>query len=164
MPNPGQPTIGPGATGEPVRRAQRALRRTPDLGLAVDGIFGPTTEAAVKNFQHDKGLTVDGIVGPHTWAALPDGGPMPTLQQGSTGEVVRSLQQVLTNGASGQWNTTPQGVDGDFGPHTKSSVEAFQRWGKVTADGIVGDQTWSVSLHSASATLETEVGLKYVIG
>ena len=43
MPNPGQPTIGPGATGEAVRRAQRALRRTPDLGLAVDGIFGSTT-------------------------------------------------------------------------------------------------------------------------
>jgi peptidoglycan hydrolase-like protein with peptidoglycan-binding domain len=164
MPNPGQPTIGPGATGEPVRRAQRALRRTPDLGLAVDGIFGSATEAAVKKFQQGKGLTVDGIVGPHTWQALPDGGPMPTLQQGSTGEVVRSLQQVLTNGAPGQWNTTPQGVDGDFGPHTKSSVEAFQRWGKVTADGIVGDQTWSVPLHAASATLETEVGLKYVIG
>jgi peptidoglycan hydrolase-like protein with peptidoglycan-binding domain len=164
MPNPGQPTIGPGATGEPVRRAQRALRRTPDLGLTVDGIFGSKTEAAVKNFQHSKGLTVDGIVGPHTWQALPDGGPMPTLQQGSTGEVVRSLQQVLTNGAPGQWNTTPQGVDGDFGPHTKSSVEAFQRWGHVTADGIVGDQTWSVSLHAGNATLETEVGLKYVIG
>jgi len=164
MPNPGQPTIGPGATGEPVRRAQRALRRTPDLGLEVDGIFGPKTEAAVKNFQRDRGLTVDGIVGPHTWAALPDGGPMPTLQQGSTGEVVRSLQQILTNGAPGQWNTTPQGVDGDFGPHTKSSVEAFQRWGKVTADGIVGDQTWSVSLHAMTSTLETEVGLKYVIG
>ena len=163
MPNPGQPTIGPGATGEPVRRAQRALRRTPDLGLAVDGVFGSATEAAVKKFQQDKGLTVDGIVGPHTWQALPDGGPMPTLQQGSTGEVVRSLQQVLTNGAPGHWNTTPQGVDGDFGPHTKSSVEAFQRWGKVTADGIVGDQTWSVSLHAAGATLETEVGLKYVI-
>ena len=164
MPNPGQPTIGPGATGEPVRRAQRALRRTPDLGLVVDGIFGPKTEVAVKSFQQGKGLTVDGIVGPRTWEALPDGGPMPTLQQGSAGDVVRSLQQVLTNGAPGQWNTTPQGVDGNFGPNTRSSVEAFQRWGRVTADGIVGDQTWSVSLHAANATLETEVGLKYVIG
>ena len=164
MSNPGQPTIGPGATGEPVRRAQRALRRTPDLGLVVDGIFGPKTEAAVKSFQRGKGLTVDGIVGPRTWAALPDGGPMPTLQQGSTGDVVRSLQQVLTNGAAGEWNTTPQGVDGDFGPHTRSSVEAFQRWGHVTADGVVGDETWSVSLHASHATLETEVGLKYVIG
>ena len=163
MSNPGQPTIGPGATGEPVRRAQRALRRTPDLGLVVDGIFGPKTEAAVKSFQRGKDLTVDGIVGPRTWAALPDGGPMPTLQQGSAGDVVRSLQQVLTNGAAGEWNTTPQGVDGNFGPHTRSSVEAFQRWGHVTADGIVGDETWSVSLHASNATLETEVGLKYVI-
>ena len=164
MPNPGQPAIGPGATGEPVRRAQRALRRTPDLGLAVDGIFGAKTEAAVKSFQHGKGLAVDGIVGPRTWEALPDGGPMPILQQGSAGDVVRSLQQVLTDGAAGHWNTTPQGVDGDFGPHTRSSVEAFQRWGRVAADGIVGDQTWDVSLHAANATLETEVGLKYVIG
>ena len=89
---------------------------------------------------------------------------MPTLQQGSTGDVVRSLQQVLTDGAAGHWNTTPQGVDGDFGPYTRSSVQAFQRWCRVTADGIVGDQTWDVSLHAANATLETEVGLKYVIG
>jgi hypothetical protein len=43
-------------------------------------------------------------------------------------------------------------------------VEAFQTWGDVSADGIVGDQTWSVSLHAASATLESQVGLQYVIG
>jgi peptidoglycan hydrolase-like protein with peptidoglycan-binding domain len=88
---------------------------------------------------------------------------MPTLQQGSSGAVVSSLQTVLTNGAVGQWNTTPQGIDGDFGPHTKASVEAFQTWGGVTVDGVVGDQTWSVSLHAASATLESAVGLNFVI-
>jgi peptidoglycan hydrolase-like protein with peptidoglycan-binding domain len=42
-------------------------------------------------------------------------------------------------------------------------VKAFQGWGGVTADGIVGDQTWSVSLHAASATLETAVGLNFVV-
>lgn len=130
----------------------------------MDGQFGPQTEAAVKEFQQGAGLTVDGIAGPLTWAALPDGGPMPTLEVGSSGAVVRSLQTVLTNGAAGQWGTTPQGIDGHFGPHTRASVEAFQSWGGVTADGIVGDRTWSVSLHAASATLETEVGLQYVIG
>lgn len=164
MPNPGQPTIGPGASGEPVRRAQRALRRTPDPGLTVDGIFGPNTETAVKLFQQGTGLTVDGVVGPQTWQALPDGGPMPTLQQGSTGDIVRSLQSILTNGAPSQWNVTPQGVDGNFGPHTRSSVEAFQRWGAVAVDGIVGEQTWDVSLHAMSSTLESAVGLQYVIG
>ena len=72
MPNPGQPTISPGATGEAVRRLQRALRRTPNLGLVVNGVFG-----AVKEFQQGAGLVVDGIVEPQTWAALPNGAPMP---------------------------------------------------------------------------------------
>ena len=164
MPNPGQPTISLGATGEAVRRLQRALRRTPDPGLPIDGIFGPQLEATVKGFQGGAGLVADGIVGPLTWNALPDGGPMPILQEGSSGAVVRALQTLLTNGAAGQWDTTPQGIDGDFGPLTKASVKAFQAWGGVAVDGIVGDQTWAVSLHAASATLESAVGLNFVIG
>jgi peptidoglycan hydrolase-like protein with peptidoglycan-binding domain len=110
-------------------------------------------EAAVKSFQEGAGLVADGIVGQQTWNALPGGGPMPVLREGSSGAVVESLQRVLTNGASGQWGTTPQGIDGNFGPHTKASVKAFQTWGGVAADGVVGDQTWSVSLRAASATL-----------
>jgi peptidoglycan hydrolase-like protein with peptidoglycan-binding domain len=164
MPNPGQPTISEGATGAAVRRLQRALRRTPDLGIIVDGIFSPQLETKVKEFQQASGLLADGVVGPATWNALPDGGPMPTLKEGSSGDVVSALQTLLTNGAPGAWGTTPQGIDGNFGPLTKASVEAFQSWGGVPVDGVVGDQTWSVSLHAASATLETKVGLNFVIG
>jgi peptidoglycan hydrolase-like protein with peptidoglycan-binding domain len=164
MANPGQPTISPGATGNAVRRLQRALRRTPDLDLVVDGQFGPKTEDAVKQFQQGAGLVMDGVVGPMTWAALPDGGPMPTLEEGASGNVVKSRQQVLANGAPGAWNTGPGTIDGAFGPHTKASVEAFQAWGGVSSDGVVGDQTWSISLHAASATLETKVGLQFVVG
>lgn len=164
MANPGQPTIRQGATGEAVKRLQRALRRTPNPGLKVDGAFNAQLETAVKSFQEGAGLVADGVVGPLTWAALPDGGPMPTLKQGSSGAVVTSLQRLLTNGAPGAWNTTPQGIDGAFGPHTKAAVEAFQSWGGVAADGVVGDQTWAVSLHAASATLETAVGLEFVTG
>jgi peptidoglycan hydrolase-like protein with peptidoglycan-binding domain len=162
--NPGQPTIAPGATGTTVRRLQRALRRTPNLSIVVDGQFGPTTTAAIKDFQQGESLTVDGIVGPQTWAKLPDGGPMPTLQEGASGDVVKSLQQVLTNGAPGAWNTGPGAIDGKFGPNTKASVKAFQTWGGVAVDGVVGDGTWSVSLHAASATLESRVGLQFVVG
>src|SRR4029078_7768732 len=137
MPNPGQPTISVGAAGGAVRRLQRALRRTPNLGLVVDGGFGALTDTAVKEFQQGAGLTADGIVGPLTWNALPDGGPMPLLKEGSKGDVVRRLQTVLTNAASGQGHTPPQGIDGVFGPHTRASVGAFQTWGGVSADGIV---------------------------
>jgi peptidoglycan hydrolase-like protein with peptidoglycan-binding domain len=162
MPNPGQPTIRLGASGNVVRRLQRALRRTPNLGLPIDGVFGAELQTAVRDFQEGAGLAVDGIVGPLTWNALPNGAPMPVLRQGSSGEVVRALQTLLTNGASGAWNVTPQGIDGNFGPHTKASVQAFQTWGSVASDGIVGDQTWAVSLHAASATLESVVGLQFV--
>ena len=164
MANAGQPTIAPGANGEPVRRLQRALRRQPDLDIAVDGAFGPKTEAAVKDFQQGASLTVDGVVGPQTWAALPDGGPMPTLKEGATGDVVKHLQQVLASGAPGEWTTGPGAIDGKFGPRTKASVKSFQTFGGVPTDGVVDDDTWSVSLHAASATLESAVGLQFVIG
>ena len=40
------------------------------LNLMADGIFGPLTEEAVKEFQANNGLTVDGIVGQKTWDKL----------------------------------------------------------------------------------------------
>jgi peptidoglycan hydrolase-like protein with peptidoglycan-binding domain len=160
--NTGQPTIGMGAIGAAVRQLQRALRRTPDLGLSLDGVFGPSTDAAVRDFQRRSGLRVDGVVGPMTWHALPDGTPMPTLWQGAKGNVVVSMQRVLTSGAPGQWGVTPRGIDGEFGPRTLASVRAFQEWGNVATDGVVGDHTWSVSLHAMSSTLESATGLRYV--
>jgi hypothetical protein len=47
---------------------------------------------------------------------------------------------------------------------TKAAVEAFQGWGSVQVDGIVGDQTWAVPLGEGSASLESQVGLQFVIG
>jgi peptidoglycan hydrolase-like protein with peptidoglycan-binding domain len=164
MANPNQPTIAVGAQGDAVKRLQRGLRRTPDPSVIVDGVFGPQTQAKVKDFQSGSGLTADGTVGPQTWAALPDGRPMPVLQEGSRGAAVKSLQDVLTTGAPGEWNTKPGGSDGDFGPKTKKSVEAFQKWAEVKADGILGDSSWGASLHAAGATLESQVGLQFVVG
>lgn len=158
MPNEGQPTIRAGASGDPVRHLQRALRRTPDPAVVVDGSFGPTTEGAVRQVQQGSGLPVDGVVGPRTWAALPDGAPMARLQMGSTGDVVARLQQVLTDGAPGHWDVTPQGVDGKFGPNTRASVKAFQQFAAVGVDGVVGDRTWTAPLPTGQ-DLEQAVGL-----
>lgn len=63
-----------GSTGQAVSQLQAGLRRVFDSyagHLAVDGDFGPATEAAVKQFQsRTPGLAVDGIVGPATKKAL----------------------------------------------------------------------------------------------
>ena len=50
--------------------AQKALNQFGGYGLAVDGIYGAKTKAAVKKFQKENGLTEDGILGKNTWAAL----------------------------------------------------------------------------------------------
>lgn len=69
---PSLPVLHEGATGAFVKTLQAALNKHPDLGtaLAVDGDFGPKTEAHVVQFQKNNHLTVDGIVGPQTWGAL----------------------------------------------------------------------------------------------
>jgi len=54
-PDLSQPLLHRAPRGAPVRRLQRALRRTANLGLAVYGIFGPQVEVAVKNFQQVAG-------------------------------------------------------------------------------------------------------------
>lgn len=65
------PTLRKGAEGAAVKTLQELLNTDPRYaGLAVDGIFGSGTKAAVRAFQHDHGLNPDGIVGPLTWAAL----------------------------------------------------------------------------------------------
>jgi peptidoglycan hydrolase-like protein with peptidoglycan-binding domain len=160
MTNEGMSTVGPGATGDTVSQAQRALRRTPNTALVVDGKFGADTEAATRDFQAAEGLPVTGVVDAATWKALPDGNAMPTLRQGSQGDVVRSLQQVLTSGASGLWGTTPQKIDGHFGPNTEASVRAFQGWASLSADGVVGQRTWM----AVPLALEFVVGLQHVAG
>jgi murein L,D-transpeptidase YcbB/YkuD len=72
----------------------------------------------------------------------------------------RQNETVLTNGAPGQWGTTRQAIDGNFGPDAQALVKAFQTWAGVTADGVIDDATWSVSLRAAGATLDSQVGLK----
>ena len=55
---------------EYIRWLQDSLNRILGIGLAVDGIFGPRTRAAVRSFQQRSGLTPDGIPGPKTDSAI----------------------------------------------------------------------------------------------
>jgi peptidoglycan hydrolase-like protein with peptidoglycan-binding domain len=62
--------ISQGSNGDAVRAAQFLLQRKFGYTLEVDGVFGPITAEAVKDFQSKQGLTVDGVVTPLTWQKL----------------------------------------------------------------------------------------------
>nr|ATE50857.1 peptidoglycan-binding protein [Actinoplanes tsinanensis] len=132
------PTLKAGARGTEVTALQHLLIAR-GQSVAVDGEFGPATTTAVKAFQKADGLTADGIVGPATWAKL-----VPTLRQGAQGAAVKAAQTLLkTRGQS-------VAVDGEFGSATTSAVKAFQKAKGLSADGVVGTQSWSALLTSDS--------------
>lgn len=60
------------------------------------------------------------------------------IKEGSTGPDVIRLQDALK-----QLNYYSGAIDGNFGPITKEAVIEFQKDRGLTADGIVGENTWS---------------------
>jgi peptidoglycan hydrolase-like protein with peptidoglycan-binding domain len=125
-----------GDEGHPVRTLQQLLRAHGHT-LAVDGIFGPATEAAVRSFQTSRGLAADGIAGPVTWSAI-----VIQVRRGSTGNAVRGVQEEFQfRNLSGDPHQGVQ-VDGIFGPQTDAAVRGFQSALGIVVDGIVGPITW----------------------
>lgn len=57
-------------TGPAVTALQRDLGQLNYYESTVDGVYGPATTAAVKDFQRANGLTVDGIAGSATMAKI----------------------------------------------------------------------------------------------
>ena len=55
-----------GDCGEGVKNVQSQLNVKLNISLSLDGLFGPGTGTAVRDFQALMGLVVDGIVGPST--------------------------------------------------------------------------------------------------
>jgi hypothetical protein len=155
-------TISQGATGPTVRWAQYLLVRRTLSDTQIDGVFGPVTKSAVEQFQGGSGLAVDGIVGPATWAALGgDGAEPPTLTGGSHGAVVEKLQTALNEGR-GDFAPSSNPVlatDGDYGPETAAAVKGAQQLGGIEVDGVVGLQTWALPVHAAGQVLANLCGV-----
>lgn len=125
------PTQSSGNRGTDVLALQHLLTGQ-GIAVSADGVFGPATNTAVRQFQTAKGLGVDGIVGPQTWGAL-----TPTIRQGDTGGTVKALQAAL-NAKRGAGLT----VSGTFDAATTAAVRTFQGHAGIGVDGIVGPVTW----------------------
>lgn len=141
-----QTLLRQGSRGPAVSEWQQQLNAVRDPDIAVDGIFGPMTDAATRDFQQSAGIAVDGVVGPQTREAMRQaigGGPPPApdpggglLRVGSRGAEVRALQEQLAGMA--YWVGA---VDGIYGTVTEQAVMAFQKVNGLTRDGVVGPNT-----------------------
>ncbi|MEW5628511.1 peptidoglycan-binding protein [Streptomyces hydrogenans] len=128
------PALRQGARGVDVSTAQDLLAAA-GRPVSTDGVFGPATTRAVKDFQKSRRLTADGVVGARTWTAL-----AVTLRPGGEGRAVRALQRQLVQEGH------RLAVDGVFGAGTGSALRAAQRAHGVSADGVAGPRTWAALL------------------
>lgn len=119
---------------------QLALRQQGLYKGGIDGIQGAQTRRAIRIFQRRHGLAVDGLAGPRTRAALgPRGRPLfgtRVIRRGMRGYDVAVLQFLLR-----RHGFSPGGLDGRFGRRTARAVRRFQRRAGLRPDGIVGPRT-----------------------
>jgi len=95
----------PLARGPDVEAVQRRLETRGFSPGPVDGLYGRTTEAAVREFQASQGLKVDGIVGPRTWSALFSDHGRARIER-----LVPELTVPHTFRDSVEWQLDPEGV------------------------------------------------------
>ena len=149
--------VANGSVGAAAKAVQQLLI---DAGVELrggaDGVFGPVSQAALKNFQRSRGLEASGVADEATLFALTTTGSSPAdgddesavavpseyaqlvgLRPGALGDSVAALQRRLLDLGI----TVRGGADGIFGPATTSSLKTFQEQRNLEATGIVNEAT-----------------------
>lgn len=154
------PTFSPSTTvpalptKAPQTDAPENVVTTPQPGSAIGNtgvVTLPTNNVGTTGWS-PIGLATVPVSNPVTvtlppFTPVPTTGPQEVLKLGSQGEQVRDLQRRLK-----ELKFYDGQVDGDFGAATETSVKAFQKQYKLTADGVVGEGTLT-KLYAAKATM-----------
>ncbi len=167
---PGTP-LKLGDSGDDVATIQQQLLRIrenyPAIPLipTIDGIFGSSTDSAVRTFQEIFDLAVDGIVGKSTWYKISyiyssvaklaetvgegvsdifsEDIPNITISLGDTGNYVLLLQSLIDYISIFYPSVPSVSKDGIFGRSTEDSVKQFQKTFGLTETGIVTPLIWN---------------------
>lgn len=127
--------LNPQIAGLQIALREHGLYRGP-----IDAVQGPKTVRAVRVFQRRHRLAVDGIAGPRTRAALGSRGrPLfgaRVIRRGTRGYDVGVLQFLLRRRGL---RVGP--LDGSFGRRTATAVRRFQRRTGLLPDAVVGPRT-----------------------
>lgn len=165
---PFPPVLQEGDSGIDIRSLQYYLDVIAYFNDAVpdivqDGIFGPSTTAAVRAFQTMVGLPADGIVGRQTWIQIQQAyqdilnSLPPAIDANNAGiypgyilslemenQDVRNLQTYLRGIADYTGVIPVIEVTGRFDEATRDVVAALQAQNGLPASGNVGPATWNL--------------------
>ncbi len=108
---------------------QQELRILGYFNGEPDGILGPVTEEALKEFQTAAGITADGEYGPETYIALAD-----ALE--ADADFITTVQEDLM-----ELKFYPGPADGDYGDGTVKGIESLQEQCEMDVDGRFTPQT-----------------------
>lgn len=146
-----------GARGDSVRKMQEML-----MGLGndmikldkygADGIFGPETERAVREFQKAFNLEENGVLDAATQQKLSEeflpnavknivSSFNKELEIGARGEDVKKMQQMLLDLGDDMVALDKYGADGIYGKETRRAVMDFQRSAGLMVTGIFDKDT-----------------------
>ncbi|CUO74690.1 N-acetylmuramoyl-L-alanine amidase [Clostridium disporicum] len=112
----------------PVKKEEVSKPVQAPVSNTDDWVARLQAECNKQGFSNQK---VDGIPGANTLKGCP------TLKKGASGNITKLLQEKLVKLG---YNTN--GVDGIFGSGTYTAVREFQKTRGLSADGIVGQNTW----------------------
>ena len=131
---------GPRMSATEIRRIQEKLD---EMGYPVgraDGVMGPKTETALRNFQRDKGLNATGEFNDETLAALDLDGRGATAGTSAgtrtSAAEIRRIQEKLDRMG---YQAGP--ADGVMGRRTETALRNFQRDKGLNATGEINDET-----------------------
>ncbi|MBQ7901056.1 MAG: peptidoglycan-binding protein, partial [Clostridia bacterium] len=182
---PGTP-VRLGDTGEAVIAVQRAINEISNNypaipKVSVDGIFGESTEDAVKALQSIFNLTPDGVVGLATWykivylyvgirrlAELNSRGQQlrgisfeypNAVAIGDTGQKVTIAQFLLSVISEFYYSVPFVAIDGVFGQSTQNAVREFQRTFGLPVTGVITQSVWN-AMYDTFVSVDNELTTK----
>lgn len=135
----------------------RTWQGHPGSGLAVDGAYGPRSEARCRAVQQAAGLGVDGRVGPNTWPAswrVGGGGGAPPAAAGGAppfpGRILINRHPMMQGTDVRTWQERARNIaaDGVYGPRSEARCREIQRQMGLPVDGRVGPNTWPATWRS----------------
>jgi peptidoglycan hydrolase-like protein with peptidoglycan-binding domain len=148
----------PNMRGEDVKQWQSVLVSS-GYPMAIDGIFGPKTSEATKDWQRKRALKADGIVGPATRAAIgrPPTAPLavPATPSPRPDPKPKSTREIAAEAMVNHLLALQQkfGVKGSKGKQDVTIVKRFQKEVGGVADGLPGVNTMIAAARAGQGKL-----------